>query len=489
MSLIGRQSIKSTIYLYLGVVVGFLLRAQLFPNFLSEAEIGILTLIVTYSSIFGQIALLGFNHGTIKYFPFFRNKTLGHHGFLGLYFLVALGGFLIFLAVYTLVGNFMFEPGDLFLEYYYLCIPLTAALLLFLVLDNYNTALYNATTGLLLREVVLRLLMLGFFLFIILGIINFQTYASLYVGTYSIIALLLLGFIVWRGDFNIKLSSQLWDREKLKGMASISFFGLLTGLNTVLIQQVNNIMVDQYYDEAMTGIYATNFLFATLVLLPSRGLNKIAPTIISDAFKNRQFDAINRLQYKSTINQMAIAILILLGIYINLHNVYRILPESYSIGQWVIILTGVANLVQMAGGVSSAIIGFSDYYRYNTYLSVLQLLLLVAINIWLLPLWGITGAALATLWAILGLNLIKFLVLKRKFNIQPYGKKHFLIIIIALLCLALNLLIPEIDQLIPDILIRSTLVSVVFIALCFFLKISREINQMLIKTLEKLRIR
>ncbi len=229
--------------------------------------------------------------------------------------------------------------------------------------------------------------------------------------------------------------------------------------------------------------------FAALILLPSRGLNKIAPTLISDAFKSNNLQAIRNIQYKSTINQQLIAVLLLVGLYINLHNIYKILPESFAIGSWVILLTGLANVIQMTGGVSSAIIGFSDHYRFNTYLSIMQLALLVGLNIILLPLWGITGAATATLGTVAILNIFKFLILKWKFDIQPYRKKHLIVIGIALLCVAINAILPEHSVLMVDILTRSIITFITFVGINYLFKTSDQMNSALNNTLGRLRIR
>jgi len=490
MGIIGRQAIKSTIYVYFGVLIGFVLRAQLFPNFLTESQIGILALLVSYSSIYAQVALLGFNHGAIKYFPFFRDSKSGHQGFLLLYLLIALGGFLIFLVLQKVVFNLAYSSQDtaVFAQYYYLCIPMTLGLLAFMLFDNYNTILYNASTGVLLREFGLRVLMIIFFVPLMQQWMSFDQYAWLYVGSFIIIALLMMGFVGWRGELQLKPTPKLWEGKLLKAMALISGFGFITGLNNVLILQVNNILIDQYYDEALTGIYVTNFFFAALILMPSRGLNKIAPTIISDAFKNNDLKIIHGVQYKSTINQFMIALLIFMGLMINLDHVYEILPESFAIGMWVIVFTGIANLVQMLGGVSSAIIGFSNHYRYNTLLSVIQLVVLIAVNLIALPKWGITGAAVANLAAIVVLNVLKFLFLKQRFKIQPYSFKHVLIVIVALLCWGINALLPELSNLYLDILYRSLIFTLVYGILNYFLKISRDMNNTINKTLQKLRI-
>jgi len=104
-----------------------------------------------------------------------------------------------------------------------------------------------------------------------------------------------------------------------------------------------------------------------------------------------------------------------------------------------------------------------------------------------LPSLGITGAAASTLLAVAMLNIIKFLILKAKFNIQPYGKKHLLVIGIAILCIGINLILPDQPQLLIDILLRSMVVSIIFVGLNYLLKTSRQLNDTINNTLNRLR--
>jgi len=488
LGIIGRQTIKSTIYIYVGAVIGFYVRAHLFPEFLTPAQIGVLALLVSYGSIYAQVAMLGFDHATIRYFPYFRDQS-GHGGFLSLYLIIAFIGFLISWLVLELVGILAIDQQSDFADYYYLCVPLTLALLFFNVLDKYNTVLYNASTGVLLREFVHRILVLLILIPLIYGVVSFNQFTQFYIGAFLFMAVLMAAFVMLRGEFYLDLNFRSVESGMIRAMAGISVFGFATGLTNVVNLQINNIMIDWFYDESHTGIYITNFFFATLILIPSRGLSKIAPTMISDAFKDRRIDQIANIQAKSTINQQLIAVLVFIGLCINLPNIYQILPETYAEGKWVIVYTGLANVIQMTAGVSTAIIGFSSYYRYNTYLSIAQLLLLVLLNLALLPVLNISGAAIATLISILILNLIRFIILKNKFNIQPYQKRHLWIICIGLICLGLNQLIPVQDNYIMDILLRSSVITVLFVLPNYFLITSQQLNDNLNKILEVLRIR
>lgn len=100
MGIIKSQAIRSTFYIYIGVLLGFIVQGILAPNVLHESQIGVLNLVVSYSGIFAALGVLGFGIVTVKFFPYFRNKDKKHHGFLFLSIVVGTIGFLLFLIIY-----------------------------------------------------------------------------------------------------------------------------------------------------------------------------------------------------------------------------------------------------------------------------------------------------------------------------------------------------------------------------------------------------
>jgi len=141
LGIIQKQSIAGTIYSYIGVALGFITVAILFPRILSTEEVGLLRVIVSYAILFAQFAGLGFSAVSIKMFPHFRDPDKKHHGFLGLSLLVPLVGLLIALITYLALKPFIIDQSQdksaLFNEYFYYVIPLIVFTLLFVVFDTY----------------------------------------------------------------------------------------------------------------------------------------------------------------------------------------------------------------------------------------------------------------------------------------------------------------------------------------------------------------
>ncbi|MDZ7690389.1 MAG: polysaccharide biosynthesis C-terminal domain-containing protein [Balneolaceae bacterium] len=112
-----------------------------------------------------------------------------------------------------------------------------------------------------------------------------------------------------------------------------------------------------------------------------------------------------------------------------------ILPPEYH-SQWVIIIIGVAKLIDMATGVNGQIILHSKHYRFDLYTMIFLVILTVATNYLLIPIYGILGAAIATALSILVYNLIKCIFVWITFSMQPFHWSSLAVLAIAAICLS-----------------------------------------------------
>lgn len=490
MGIIQRQTIKSTVYIYAGVLIGFITTGLVFPRVLTPSQIGAIGLLGAWSAVFAQFATLGFGGATVKFFPNFRNRQNNHHGFLFLLLVVTAFGFIVFLLLFFLLKPWLLQTtrdSPLFREQIYLIVPFTFFQLFFLALDVYNRMLYNASTGTLLRELVLRLFILGGITLFFLQIFDYQFFIKYYVGAQGAITALLIFYLIWKKDFNPIPNFYLLDRSMVWGLANLSLFSFLAGFSSLAILRIDSIMIGSYLSDYEVGIYVTNMYFGTLVMLPSRALRSIAPTLISEAFRTKTMDTINSIYQKSTVTQLIVGLYLLLGLWVNAQTIYTILPYEYEAGLYVILFIGLANVVKMAGGVSDTIVGYSEYYRLNTVFNAGWLLLIVLSNMIFIPVYGITGAALASFLSVVTVTAVRFVFVYQKFKMQPYGLKHLWAILLALVIYFVVSLIPVISPFWLDLLVRGTLVTLIYGPTIYYLEISPEINKLINTTLLRLR--
>lgn len=488
MGIIKRQSILGSLFLYIGVLVGFVTSSVLFPKILNEEQIGLLNTLLSYSALFAQIGTLGFVSVTVRMFSYFRNKENHHNGYFFITVMVILLGFIISLIIFYLVKpliiNQNIKNAPLFVQYIDYLIPLIFFGIIFMIIDIYNTVLFQAVRGIFLKEFVQRVFILVFLILYHYQLYNFKSFTWFYIFANSLPAILLCIWLAFDGEFVLKPQINFITPEIRKNMINMSLFGILYGIAGIAAIQTDKIMMSSMLSLEATGIYSTVFVFAALIRVPSRAILKIASAIIAEAWKRNDLEEIRKVYRATAINQYIIALLVFIGLWANIHNIFRILPASFEAGKYVIFFFGLAYTFDMAGGANNTIIASSKHYKYLSRFIIVYFLLIVITNLIFIPLWGITGAAVASAISLSIFILARIVFVYLKFNMQPFNFKFVLLSAIGVFVYMISLIIPVLDNLYLDIFLRSTFVTVLYGLFTLLFKISPDINEMVSKYLD-----
>jgi O-antigen/teichoic acid export membrane protein len=488
--IIIKQTIRGSIWSYLGVGLGFLNLAIISPKVFSTEQIGLTQILVAMAVILSQFASLGFNNVTTRLFPYFRNEKNGHNGFLFLSLSVALFGFILVLISLKFILRYIIEDNleksPLLSEYAYYLIPLIFFYLLFTVFDNYNRVLFDAVLGTFLKEFLVRLLNLGAILLFYFDIIEFDLFIFLYVFVMAVPMVYLLIHLISKKRFNLRPQLRFLSPDLKKQILDLCIFGIIIGLSGYALANIDKYMINEFIDLGAVGIYSIAFYFGTLILIPTRSLNKIAVPIIAESWKNKDLNNIKDIYYKSSINQFVFGLLLFVGIWVNIDNIFRLLPEEYSFGRWVILYIGIANVITSLSGSSIYILATSAFYRFQSYFMILLILLVVITNLIFIPLYGITGAALASLISTLIYVSVRMFFLHKKFNMWPMKRNHLLAILVASLAFIISSLLPYLENLWVDLFVRSTILLISYSLLTLALNISEELTLTIKNYSEKL---
>lgn len=484
MGIIAKQTLKGSALTYAGIGIGFLTAGILFPKFLSKEQVGVINLLLRYAVLFSFFSDLGFNAITLKLFPHFRNKDKGHNGFLPLKLIINAGGFILFaLLFYSFQNEFIarnIEKSPLFVEYLYLLVPYVGIFLLYNALDTYNQVLYNATQGTFLKEFVQRIFILIPLIFFISEWLNFSQF--IYAYTFALIVPIfgLIFYLNRRKEIHLSISNTSIIKLQKKEMINVGFFGIIAGIAPILVTTLDTIMVNDFLGEAETGIYGTMILFTTVILVPSKALSRISTPILADAWKENDTEKINNIHKRSGVNQLLFGGLVFIGIWANMDNVFHIIPESFSSGKNIVFYLGIGSLVTMATGVNQLILVTSKYYKFQTLFVIIFSITVVVSNNILIPQEGIIGAAIASLIAITLNAILRGIFVWKTLKTQPLSSKTLILVGIISVTFFLQSLLPP-QQFILDIIIRSTLITMIFVSLCYSLKISKDLNRLVKK--------
>ncbi|WP_461640235.1 lipopolysaccharide biosynthesis protein [Labilibaculum euxinus] len=487
MGIIRQQTIKGTVVSYFGAILGLINTGILFPRFLDPDQIGLIVWLGSITTVAAQFSTLGFNSVTARLFPYFRNENRNHNGYLFILFWVGMSGFFLSLLCYFLLhplaAHLYADDSPLYLDYLIYLIPLVFFTLFFSLFDGYNRVMYDAVSGTVFQDIVFKILNMSIIFLFWIEVIDFSQFVFFYVLAYCSPAVFLFILLWWRGQISFASNLKFVTPDLRKSMTSVSLFGILNGLSDKLANQIDRIMIVSYIGLFANGIYGTMANFGVLVSMPARSLRKISSTVIAEAWKRKDLKSIAQIYSSSGLHQFMLGSLLFIGIWVNIDNVLEIVTDRFVDGKYIILFIGLGNVIQMLSGVSGVVIQASPYYKMQTVFMGGYGLLVIVTNLIMIPILGINGAAIASLFSTFVFNVSKYLFLLKKYKLQPFNFKYLLVILIAFVAYFSGYLLPKMDWFVFDIIVRSTLVGGIYLLLTFFLKISNDFNEFVSKRL------
>ena len=139
----------------------------------------------------------------------------------------------------------------------------------------------------------------------------------------------------------------------------------------------------------------------------------------------------------------------------------------------------MSKLIIMVFGYNSELISLSKYYKFNVVTILILAIIGIILNIILIPVYGLTGAAAASLTSIIIFNIIKYIFIKIKFGISPFTNKTLKVISLGFILFLIFTYYPiEFDNKILEIFLKSILIILLF-SVIFYMKISKKVNEII----------
>jgi O-antigen/teichoic acid export membrane protein len=229
-----------------------------------------------------------------------------------------------------------------------------------------------------------------------------------------------------------------------------------------------------------------NFVTST-IRIPAMSILKIVVPQVSDYWRENNLGALKMLYQRVTSINLVLGCLLFIGIWANIDNIYAIMPKVYNEGKYVFFFLGLARLFDIATGLNGVILLTSNKYRYDLFFNALLAFITIATNYIFIPLYGINGAAFASMLAIISINLARLLFVWYHFKMQPFVWRSLLITGIAVVVYLLSELIPVMPNNFLDIAIRSAFIAALYGILILALKASPDANNFWQNLLKRIR--
>jgi O-antigen/teichoic acid export membrane protein len=191
------------------------------------------------------------------------------------------------------------------------------------------------------------------------------------------------------------------------------------------------------------------------------------------------------LYKKTSISLQVVGGLIFIGILVNINQLYLLLPKNYSGGVFVVFTIGLSKYFDLILGNNNAIIFNSKYYKAVLFLGLFLAFLAISLNSIFIPLYGINGAAIATLISITFYSLAKLMFVVFKMKLYPFTKNTLVSFVISSIIFLAFYFWDFPFHPITNIVLKSILLTLVYVFVNYKLRLSLEINHTFDKVLKR----
>jgi O-antigen/teichoic acid export membrane protein len=466
-------------------MVGFLNVLILQPIMLQPEEIGLMRILYSTAILIGTIFPLGLNGAIIKFLPKFRNSNSGHDGFLGSVILLSLPVFLItcfFLWVFRseFVDRFSHE-SPMFVSYFHFVLPMAFFIGYANLFSIYLFANFKSVFPSLVNDLFIRLYSTVIISLYFVGVFEAGVFFKLFLVGYFLQFLALFLYTRSTGEFSKILSPGLLHEggQHYKALINFSLVMSIITISNMALKNIDVIMMGSYLNLEEVGVYSIAILVAGFIELPASAMGRIADSNIAQAFEEKRMDVVSKIYSDSTRLLMALGLLLFILINANINDLLSFLPPKYANGAGVVFIAGLASLSNMATGINSSLLFYTKHVRLGSFLLVGLLILNITLNYFLIPSFGIMGAAYSVAISFFAFNFLKFILIKRLFALNPYGVFVVWILIAGLIAYLAGLMASGIGMVWVKVIIRSIFIGGTFLFICYKTKVLPEFQKYL----------
>jgi O-antigen/teichoic acid export membrane protein len=327
--------------------------------------------------------------------------------------------------------------------------------------------------------------------------VNFKTFIILFSLTYLLPVIILGISLIKSGEWRFNIVSISSVTKRLKGrIINFSLFLFAGQFFNILAKTNDTFLIVGLKGLSDAGIFTIAVYLATIIEIPQRSILSISVPILSESWRVKNLKNINDIYTKSVSNLMLIACFLYGLILLNMSNLIEFMnlvsqknASNFAPLFSLFLILGLGKLIDMSTGMNGAIIGTSNFWKFDFISNLVFITTAIPLNFILIKHFGLTGLAISNLGTLFIFNLIRYLFLYNKFKFQPYQLKHLVLLMSFGSMVFLISLIPHVDNFVLDGVMRSIIYIVVFYAMVYWIKPAPELTNMFFDFLEKKNIK
>jgi len=483
MGTIAKQSFYNSVSIALAFLLGGVNTVYLYPTHMGSALQGLVVALLALSNLVQPFISFGVQYAVIKFYSSCETKE-EKDKLLSFSLILPLVVFILLLIItfffHHQITDFIASENQEMGKYAYLILAVAFSTALFEVFYNWLRIQLYSVFGNFLKEFFPRALIFTLLMIYAFGGIDLDGFIMALILGYYIRLFLLVVYSLMKYTPKFSFALPL----EFKSILRYSLLIFMSGTAASLILDIDKSMISNILTVENVAYYSVAIFIAAVIEFPGRAMFQIISPLVAKALNDDDTPTLIKLLKKSANNLLLVSGLLFLLINLNLNDFYAwVNLGDYTVALEVVLIVSMGKLFTMSLGCLNNIITNSKYYVYVFWFSIISAVLAVVLNLYLIEWYGIIGAAYATLMVIVLINFLKILLVQLRFKINPYSNKTFLSLgIVVLLYLTISEISFDYAPFVALVL-RSSLITVVFSLLAYLLRLTDDVQQFLGKIL------
>ena len=264
---------------------------------------------------------------------------------------------------------------------------------------------------------LLKYLLIPFFAIIYMFFLNDNNlFTPIISYVFAVFITSILSFIIWiyKSQFLLHKTDKSLQINVLE--SSYSFF--ISSSMLLLLQWIDVLFLGYFKSASDVGIYAVTVkisMFSSIILF---SINSIVAPKISDYFTKNKIDEFKEIIKKSSKLMFFLTMPVLIFVIILSDFILNIFGAEFLIGKTALRILVLGQFFNVLCGSVGYILNMTENHNIFRNIAVFAVLVNIILNLVLIPVIGIEGAAIASMVSLVLWNLISFIYIYKKFNVS-----------------------------------------------------------------------
>jgi O-antigen/teichoic acid export membrane protein len=450
MATIRKQSIYSSLFIYLGFAIGAFNILYLFPRYFTREQFGLTRILVDIALILATLCTAAAVPVGFKFNPYYKHHLSKTRNDLHsiVVFTVLISCFILWLASPLLEPLIIRKFGyrsPLLTQYVNLIAPITLSYSLLTLLEVFAWNSGKVVASNFMKELFFRGIVLVLLILWITGIItNYNTFINIYAYLYFPPVLLLLVILYKAEPIRLGFSISKLTKRLYPVMLRFGSAYFISALMNIIAKTNDTLIIASQSTGGLAdaAIFTIATYMITVMDVPQRSMIAAATPQIATAWKYKDMQKLDRLYKKTALNLLIFAAGILGIVILSIPVLVDILGPGYAGLPLLMTVLGLGKLIDLGTGLNSQILQLSKHWKIDLYTNMFFVAISIILNYLLTRQFGILGTAVGSVIAIILFNYIRFIFIKRIYGLQPFSWRNALVVSASGLLVGLLIFMP-----------------------------------------------